>query len=726
MNRLRRDDLWAPLVWLAVFAAAWITGERVRVDNLASDWQVLPLESLRDAPVSSIWRLHTQPPAWNVLVGVGELIGSAFTFTVVMAASGAVLAWSLAGLTRLLGCGPRAAAVVACVATLNGPVLTNAFVARYEMPTAALLALTVLLAARCSRYWAWVAVATLVVLTRSMYHPLWLVVMAAAWWWTVRSDVSWRRALRLLVVPLVLCAAWMGKNMVQIDTATMSSWSGMNLLRSVQGAVGQERLDRLAANGTISPVGAVPAFSPYAAYEPLMPPCDSDGGAAIDDPVKGTMPSPFTGQLEVVPNFNHTCFVPVYEQAGADAFDLIRAEPDRWVTARLWATNNWFGVPALPSSSPVMGGLVTLSRPALLAIGHPGLPGNWEGSLWVHEFPVSLVLLCLTAVVLVAGSRAAWRCRRSSSAASTVLVLTATVAGWTATVGIVAELGEQERFRTMTDPLVIAVGAAVVLGWWRARQTRLPRPTPQQSVVLSVVVLLAAALVVWAGQDGGAGILAERPDPPTTVAFPVSTSAPPAESTTTAAEVPRPECRHVVHLGDSNLGLAAALYRDAYTTRGVDATVDHANGRGTEVARDGGTSALDAVAAFQAAVPADGRCWVIALSTADAATTFSAGEDPTPLIVALADAVGDEPVVWITPIMVSTTSEWTYEAAAAYNSALREVAAARASMVVFEWQDVALDHLDQFQPDGVHYEAELYDLQVDEVLEELDRVWDLG
>lgn len=726
MNRLRRDDLWAPMVWLAVFAAAWLTGERVRVDNLASDWQVLPLEALRDAPVSSIWRLHTQPPAWNVLVGVGELIGPAFTFTMVMAASGAVLAWTLAGLARLLGCGPRAAAVVACVATLNGPVLTNAYVARYELPTAALLALTVLLAARSSRHWAWVAVATLVVLTRSMYHPIWLVVMAGVWWWTTRAEVSWRRVLRLLIVPLVLCAAWMGKNMVQIDTATMSSWSGMNLLRSVQGAVGQDRLDRLAANGTISPVGAVPAFSPYAAYEPLMPPCVADGGAAVDDPVKGTMISPFTGRPEVVPNFNHTCFVPVYEQAGTDALDLIRAEPDRWVTARLWATNNWFGVPQLPSSSPVVGGLATLSRPALLAIGHPGLPGSWEGSLWVHEFPVSLVLLFLTAVVVVAGARAAWRCRRSSSAASTVLVLTATVVGWTAAVGIVAELGEQERFRTMTDPLVIAVGMAVVLGWWRARQTRLPRPTRQQSVVLSAAVLVVGAVLVLVGQDDRAGILAERPDPPTTtITIASSTSAPPADSTTTA-EPARPECRHVVHLGDSNLGLAASSYRDAYADRGVDATVDHANGRGAEVARDGGTSALDAVAAMQEEVPADGRCWVIALSTADAAATFAAGEDPTPSIASIADAVGDEPVVWITPIMVSTTSEWTFEAAAAYNAALREVAAARASMVVFEWQDVALDHLDQFQPDGVHYVAELYDLQVAVVLEELDRVWDLG
>lgn len=460
--------------WLVVFAAAVATGERVRIDNLATDWQVLPLGPLRDHPLRSVWRLHTQPPLWNLLVAVAERIGTSFTFHLVMAISGAVLTWALAELAIVLGMSSRASVALALFATLSGPVFAGAFVARYELPVAALLALVVLLAARRTTPWPLAVAGAAVVLVRSMYHPVWFLLLLALWWLLHRGVVPWRRVLPAALVPLLVIGAWMGKNEVQVGRFTMSSWGGMNLLRSVQGAVGEDRLAELAADGTISPVGALPAFSPYGAYQPVMPPCDAGGGSpVVTDAVKAEVGSgPWAG---VVPNYNHRCFVAVYDQAGVDARALVRAEPAAWAKARVWSLNNWWGTPRVTAESPVTRLLAAASRATLLAVPHPGLPSAWAGSwVWVHEYPLSLLLLVLTLVVIVAGTRAVWWRPADGVAPAgrrVALAVTAMVVGWTFVVGVVAELGEQDRFRTMTDPLVLTVGGAVLWEWASRRLT---------------------------------------------------------------------------------------------------------------------------------------------------------------------------------------------------------------------------------------------------------------
>lgn len=77
-----------------------------------------------------------------------------------------------------------------------------------------------------------------------------------------------------------------------------------------------------------------------------------------------------------------------------------------------------------------------------------------------------LVPIGMYALVVLAGVREtlrALRRRRSVTARSAVLIVAALGVAWTFLVGIVGELGEQARFRTMTDALVWVVAIAVVL-----------------------------------------------------------------------------------------------------------------------------------------------------------------------------------------------------------------------------------------------------------------------
>jgi hypothetical protein len=460
-------------------------------------------------------------------------------------------------------------------------------------------------------------------------------------------------------------------------------------------------------------------------------------------------PSAFTGAMEPVTNYNYACFVPVYRQAGDDALSLMRAEPGAWFTARLWSIDNWFGVPTSTdiTESPVTRSVETVSHVLLVVVPQPGIPDSWsDTNVWVHGFPVSLVLLLLTGVVGFGAIRHVRRGLRRTATfvpRSMVIALGGTIVVWTIAVGVIGELGEQERFRSMIDPLVIVIGGSMVAGWWRRRgglqNVHLDRRTSVAGAAV-VVLVLTALLVV---REGPPPTLAQRPDDAVALATtsttvvttsttasavdgsePVVAITSPSSTSTTQPPV-RPTCRSVVHLGDSNLGMTKAMFEARYQELGIAATVDSANGRGATIARDGGTTALDAIARYRAQVPADGRCWIIALSSADAVFSAKNGVDPTGPIRQIHDALGGEPVLWVTPVLVSTSTEWNLAASTAYDRALAATVEGDPLATVLDWQDIALDHLDQFLDDGVHYSAPLYDLLVSTVVEAMLRAWDV-
>jgi hypothetical protein len=233
---------------------------------------------------------------------------------------------------------------------------------------------------------------------------------------------------------------------------------------------------------------------------------------------------------------------------------------------------------------------------------------------------------------------------------------------------------------------------------------------PQVTIPIAFATLIIGIFIVQV-DDGPAATLQTAPPGPRLVI-----------STTT--EPQPPTCTHIVELGDSNLAMAAQRFRAAYAAIGVDATIDTALGRGATTAKDG-TTGLEAIASAQGKVPSIGRCWILELSAEDAVNSLVRHTDPAVSIAAMADAIGDEPTVWITPVLTSTTTDWKLSASTAYNVVLAKVSQARPNITLLDWQDIALQHLDEFQPDGVHYTNALYDTFVQTVIEKVTQVWAL-
>jgi hypothetical protein len=99
------------------------------------------------------------------------------------------------------------------------------------------------------------------------------------------------------------------------------------------------------------------------------------------------------------------------------------------------------------------------------ALWWPVFLGAWAAdSLWVHSTRWSLSLVVATIGLFTVTLSALRRRHRDGTdqRRTTTLIVASTTVIWTMTAGIVGELAEQQRFRSATDPIVLAIGGLLV------------------------------------------------------------------------------------------------------------------------------------------------------------------------------------------------------------------------------------------------------------------------
>ncbi|WP_040495443.1 hypothetical protein [Ilumatobacter nonamiensis] len=490
---LAHAGLTAAAGWGLVWCLLITTGQQYRLRVLYAGWNMTPYDALVDDPFGSVWNTHIQPPLWNLQTG---LIGAWSPFSSVVShgsmsmIAGCLLAGAICATLVHLGASRPVAWGLTAAATLNTQVLQLAFEPKYDLAVAALLAGLVWSVARLdpTRRDARglllpVVIATALVMTRTLYHPAWLlsVLLVIGWQW--REQLDRRRILMLTAVPLLVVGGWTAKNQVSFDEPALSSWTGMNLLRSTAPVVGPDRIAELRDEGVVSDVAATGFFRFYDEYAAWNPTCDVDAAAhpALAEETRDIPDSVRTGGVFDAPttaNYNYRCYLAVYDQAGSDALALMVNEPGAWFTGRVWALNNWYQTPSASTgdTSPLWRPMEQISRVMLLSVGHPGLPDDWDDdSLWVHRGPWSITIVATTVALLLATIRVLFgghATEHHERRRTTTLSVASMIVIWTTVVGIVAELGEQERFRAVTDPIVIALGGLVLLDAFRTRRVR--------------------------------------------------------------------------------------------------------------------------------------------------------------------------------------------------------------------------------------------------------------
>jgi hypothetical protein len=488
----KRGATWLGRALVAATVVAAAVALLVQADGmsggeLASSWQILDLHALQSDPFGSLWYLHTQPPVHNLVVALAifapaPIVGTLFVLYVVTLIATGLL---LHGLLVRWGLGPIAAGVVAALAMANPNLLGTIHIASYEVPVAMFVVGSLWAAQRYldepRLRWLLVTSGALTAgaLTRSLLHPVWvfgiLLVLVIA------RPVARRYAAAALAIPLVLIAGWALKNQVVFGQATLSSWSGFNLQRGVVATMDRSDVERAVADGDVSPLALEYPWGTLDVYEDLpndvVEPCrPQHDHAAVDEPEK----DPLRGVR--IANFNDECYLPLYDQASEDAVALVRRYPGRYLTSRGPALEMSFRVSYAGYDKPStwMDGLYA----PLLGKLHTAIPmDDWNLPLLPGgsdlDITISLTLPIATAFVLGRGGVAAWRLVRAGwsgrhewPTGEVLWVLVAFTVAFVIVAGDLVEFGENSRFRTTVDPLLVALPLASVCRLVRDRRAR--------------------------------------------------------------------------------------------------------------------------------------------------------------------------------------------------------------------------------------------------------------
>lgn len=482
------DGARAVALWSLAYLAVNLSGQPFSTAYLGYGWQMLPWDVLSADPIRSVWYLHTQPPLWNLSLGVLSWVSplsDSFTLHLFLFLLGAALVWVLHSVVVGFGVGRHTAVVLTVIITVNPEVLRNAFEPTYEMAAAVFLALVVRSIQRATqqhrpREVVWCTVwLTALVLTRSLYHPLVLVVIVAALCLSLRRHLTRRIVAVVILIPLVAVGGWMAKNQALFGRPTLSTWTGMNLQRSTIPVVGAEALAALHADGSVSDVALIGPFRTYDEYRAAVPPC----APTHDHPALTVLGHDEPG-YGFISNFNYECYLPVFDQAADDFWAVARAYPGAWLDARIFSTKLTFATSNLPgeSDSRVFRALDDIYRVARLDVRISEDTSSWSTPYYAGRtdgFPVAvavaaLYLLIGVYAVRMLGCRVLARRRRVAPPPPIDAAMLAVVflTWYTVVVGVIAELGEQSRFRSMTDPIALTLGLIVIVRVakrWRAR-----------------------------------------------------------------------------------------------------------------------------------------------------------------------------------------------------------------------------------------------------------------
>jgi hypothetical protein len=463
--RLDRTDALVVVAGFALSRLAYAAmGVRFDASTLGWYWQFIDPGLLRDDFLPSLWRLHAQPPLFNLFLGaVLHLPRGVQTpvFAGAFAALGLATGLVMVALQRGLGVrrSLRLAVAVGFVVTpaavLYENLLFTTLPVVFLLSGGSLALLAGLRDARPRRLPLAVGFLLLAgaTLTHSLFHPLWLGALVAV---TALVSSCRRHVLAAAVPALLLAGAWSLRGWAMYGLASNSSGAGMSWAQMQIRLEEASSVRALAAAEPACAILAVPAFSPLAGYAALVAPPPPTGRPLLDRPVKSTG----------APNFHHLGYVTIARRYGAAARWLVAHRPELWrsATGAAWrlyfrsaADSAWLGANR-ERVEPVERVVRRLSGQRSRFDGR--LEAGAVAWLWVAGFGVAL------GSAAIAG-------RRSGRAAAAVVIGMAVTVSWVALVGNAVELGENNRFRFMTEPYVwILLGLAAEFGRRRMARPR--------------------------------------------------------------------------------------------------------------------------------------------------------------------------------------------------------------------------------------------------------------
>ena len=292
-KNVRREYL-APVVVGAIFIISRFLYSRAGVqfdaDTISRTWHFIDIYLLENDLWRSVFYLHTQPPLMNLLTGIGlQLFPETYDdiFQAFFLLGGFLLTLAIYFLGNRLGF-PKYLSIILAVWFALSPttvVYENYFF--YTYPTTILLTLTAVFLVRFLEkkravdglLFSFMVAAN--ALIWSLFHLVWVLGCFGIIAFLLKEN---RRKVLWLVAPaFLLVFAWYAKNGILYDSFSASSWSGFNLFKTVTNQIPGKVRKQWIKEGVVSELALVPPFRSPDVYLEYFPETPITGVPLLDD-----------------------------------------------------------------------------------------------------------------------------------------------------------------------------------------------------------------------------------------------------------------------------------------------------------------------------------------------------------------------------------------------------------------------------------------------------------
>ena len=463
-------------LFVLIHAAYYAAGVRFDTSLMAWQWQFLDVDLLRHHLLQSLWYQHSQPPLFNLFLGLALKIAP-HNYPLLMQAAfllcGAALMLCLFRLMRRLGVS-RLPALLVCVFFVSSPafILYEHYL-YYTFPLAAVMALAAVTldAYRETRQIRLAALFFALIFIQcalwSLFHLIYFVAVAGVL--VARGGKERGRLLAAAALPFLLLFGLYAKNYVLFGEFSVSSWLGMNLARASVLWLPQETRGEMVADGRLSAASRTEPFMAVENYFDRVPvPAKFALIPALAQPVKST------GEI----NFNHYSYIVINNDYLHDDKVVIRASPKNYLAHGVLPAWAIYFTPA--SNYDALNKNRDKMKPAL-ALYDNLFCGAFPYLDLPAYTPYLFLLLGLPAIFLY-GTTAALSPRAKfpalSAAQKRLLLYLCLNILYVAVIGNSLERGENNRFRFVTDSFSLAILAlALRYGWnaWRSKPSEVKK-----------------------------------------------------------------------------------------------------------------------------------------------------------------------------------------------------------------------------------------------------------
>jgi len=344
MQTTNRRFWHSPYFWiLSIFAvsraAYYAAGVRFDITPLDKFFQIADPLLLRTRLFETLLYLHTQPPGFNLMIGVVlKLFPTSYgaALWAIYLACGISLCFTLFRLMRLLGVRSSIAATLTAIFLASpGVVLFENFL-MYEYPMMALLcASAVLLEWLLRQPGRWPATAFFGALAalmymRALFHLGWFILIAAAVLWLVRANR--RQVFAVAAVAFCFVIVLYAKNAVIIGAFTSSTWLGFNAETITIHQLTDEEHEKLIAEGVVSPLSRISSLDELSKFRGIISMPGPTGIPVLDQTHDST------GRM----NYNNLAYLKLHPLYIHDAEAIILHYPRAYVRSVVRACFTYF------------------------------------------------------------------------------------------------------------------------------------------------------------------------------------------------------------------------------------------------------------------------------------------------------------------------------------------------------------------------------------------------